>query len=131
MNNAIMLLARIFLSHMFLLSGFQKITGYAGTAQYMESVGVPGMLLPIVIIVEVVGGLAVLTGWFTRWGAWALAAFSILAALIFHWDLANQTQTIMLMKNITIAGGLLVLAEHGPGRISLDAKMGASSTQTQ
>lgn len=123
MNNAILLLARLLLSHMFILSGLQKITGYAGTAQYMESVGVPGILLPLVIIVELFGGLAVLTGFFTRWACWALATFSVLAALIFHWDFSNQMQTIMLMKNLAIAGGFLVLAMHGPGGISLDAKL--------
>ncbi|HET9679685.1 MAG TPA: DoxX family protein [Gammaproteobacteria bacterium] len=117
-----MLLARILLSHMFILSGLQKITGYAGTAQYMAATGVPDILLPLVIIVEIVGGLAVLIGFFTRWASWALAIFTVLAALLFHWDLANQMQTIMLMKNLAIAGGFLVLAEHGPGSISLDAK---------
>jgi len=124
MSNYATLLGRILLAHMFLISGIQKISGYAGTQQYMESVGLPGMLLPLVILLEIGGGLALILGWFTRWAAWALAAFTLLAGILFHWDPANQMQTIMFMKNICIVGGMLILAEHGAGAFSLDAKFG-------
>ena len=75
----------------------------------------PGMLLPLVILLELGGGLAILVGWQTRWVAYALAGFSVVAAIIFHSDLGND-----FMKNFAIAGGLLLLAVNGAGALSLD-----------
>ena len=112
--------ARVLLAHIFILAGISKITGYAGTQGYMESVGVPGMLLPLVIILELGGGLAILVGWQTRWMAYALGGFTVIAAFIFHSNLADQMQMIMFMKNLAITGGLLLLAEHGPGVFSIE-----------
>jgi putative oxidoreductase len=103
-----------------LLSGINKITGYAGTQAYMESQGVPGILLPLVIILEIVAPILVVIGWQIRIAAWGLAGFSILAALLFHMNFADQMQMIMFMKNLTIAGGFLVLATVGAGELSLD-----------
>ena len=114
------LIARILLAHIFVMAGLSKIGGYAGTQGYMESVGVPGMLLPLVILVEVGAGLAILLGWQTRWASYALAGFSIVSAVIFHSNLADQMQMILFMKNFAMAGGLLLLAEHGAGAYSLD-----------
>jgi len=114
------LAARILLAHIFVMAGFNKIVGYAGTQGYMESVGVPGMLLPLVIIIELGAGLALVIGWQTRWAALGLAGFTVLAALIFHNNLGEQMQMIMFMKNLAITGGLLLLAEHGAGAFSLD-----------
>lgn len=112
--------ARVLLAHIFILAGVSKIMGYAGTQGYMESVGVPGMLLPFVILLELGGGLAILVGWKTRVMAYALAGFSIIAAAIFHNNFADQMQMASFMKNIAIAGGFLLLAEHGAGSYSLD-----------
>lgn len=123
-NNIIILIGRILLAHMFLLSGIQKIFTYAGTAQYMDSAGVPGILLPLAIIVEIGGALGLILGWYTRWAAWALALFTVLAGVLFHWNFQDQMQTIMLMKNFCIVGGMLVLAATGAGAISMDAKFG-------
>lgn len=116
------LAGRILLAHLFLLAGISKISGYAGTQGWMESMGVPGMLLPLVILLEIGGALALIIGWQTRWAAWALAAFSVLSAVIFHSNLADQMQSILFMKNLAMAGGLLVLAAHGAGPVSLDRK---------
>ena len=113
-------IARVLLAHIFLLAGISKITAYAGTQGYMESVGVPGMLLPLVILLEAGGGLALILGWQTRWTSYALAGFSVVAAIIFHSNLDDQMQMILFMKNFAIAGGLLLLAEHGAGAYSLD-----------
>ena len=124
MNNAIVLLARLFLAHIFLLAGFGKITGYAGTQGYMESMGVPGVLLPLVIVLEIGGSLALIVGLFTRWVALALAAFCVAAALIFHRNFAEQMQMILFMKNFAMAGGLLLLYVHGSGAFSIDARRG-------
>jgi putative oxidoreductase len=116
------LAGRILLSIMFLLSGFGKITGYAGTQAYMASQGVPGALLPVVIAVEVLGAVAIILGWKTRVAAFLLGGFTILSALIFHSNLQDQMQMIMFLKNAAIAGGFLFLVAHGAGALSLDRK---------
>ena len=122
MNTSIQLVARVLLAHIFLISGLGKLGGaaYAGTQGYMEAMGVPGMLLPLVIALEVGGAALILAGWQTRWAALALAGFTLVAAAIFHNDFADQMQSIMFMKNVAIAGGLLLLASHGPGAWSVD-----------
>jgi len=115
-------IARILLSHIFIVAGFSKMAAeaYAGTQGYMAAMGVPGMVLPLVILLELGGGLAILIGWQTRYAAYALAGFTAIAALIFHSNLGDQMQMILFMKNLAIAGGLLLLAEHGAGAFSLD-----------
>lgn len=123
MNHAITLLARILLAQIFLVSGLGKLgAGYAGTQGYMAAMGLPGALLPLVIALEIGGGLALVAGFMTRWAALALAGFSVVSALIFHTDFGDQTQAIMFMKNLAMAGGLLLLYAHGAGAFSLDAK---------
>lgn len=123
MNNAIVLIARILLAHIFLLSGFSKLGGgYASTQGYMEAMGLPGALLPLVILLEIGGGLMLIFGFFTRWAALALAAFCVVGALIFHRNFGDQIQMVMFMKNFAMAGGLLMLYVHGAGGISVDAK---------
>ena len=116
------LAGRILLAHIFLMAGINKISGYSGTQGYMEAMGVPGMLLPLVILLEVGGAMAIIVGWQTRWAAYALALFSIVAALIFHSNLADQIQMILFMKNWALAGGLLVLAANGAGAYSLEQR---------
>jgi putative oxidoreductase len=113
-------LGRVLLSIMFIQAGVSKIFGYAGAQEYMEAHGVPGVLLPLVILTEAGGGLCVLLGLFTRWAAIALAGFCVLAAIFFHWQPSDQMQMINFMKNLTIAGGFLVLAGAGPGALALD-----------
>jgi len=126
MDKISQLVARVFLGHIFLLAGLSKIGAYAGTQGYMDAMGVPGALLPAVIFTEVVGGLVIIVGWQTKWTSLALAAFTIIAAVIFHHNFADQTQMIMFMKNIAIAGGFLLLASHGAGAYSLDNRKGAA-----
>jgi putative oxidoreductase len=104
------LAARILVAQLFLLAGFSKIMGYSGTQSYMEAMGVPGVLLPLVILLEVGGGLALILGWQTRIISLALAGFTLLAAFIFHSNFADQMQMIMFMKNIAITGGLLAIS---------------------
>jgi putative oxidoreductase len=113
-------LGRVMMSIMFIQAGIGKMFGYADTQGYMESHGVSGMLLPLVLLTEAGGGLCVLLGLFTRWAAIALAGFCVLAAIFFHWHPDDQMQMINFMKNITIAGGFLVLAGAGPGEFALD-----------
>jgi putative oxidoreductase len=111
---------RILLALMFLLAGLNKISGYAGMQGYMESMGVPGALLPLVIVLEVLGGIMLMLGWHTRLTAFLLAGFTLLATLIFHSNLGDQTQMLFFMKNLSIAGGLLLVVSHGAGPYSID-----------
>lgn len=120
MNATLNLLGRIGLSLIFITAGWSKIGGYAGTVQYMESAGVPGMLLPLVILLELGGGLALLAGFGTRWLALALAGFTLAAAVLFHGNLADQIQSLLFWKNVAIAGGFLALASAGGGALSVD-----------
>ena len=124
MDKAIELIGRILLGHIFLMAGFSKIgAGYAGTAGYMDSMGVPGALLPAVIILEIVGGLMVIVGFKVKWAAYALAGFTVVAGIIFHSNFADQMQMILFMKNMSITGGLLLLSTYGSGQLSLDNKL--------
>lgn len=113
-------IGRILLALMFVLAGINKISGYSGMQGYMDSMGVPGALLPLVIALEVVGGLVLMLGWHTRLTAFLLAGFTLLATLIFHSNLGDQTQMLFFMKNLSIAGGLLLVVSHGAGPYSID-----------
>jgi putative oxidoreductase len=119
-QSSITLLGRILLSAIFITAGLSKLgDGYAGTQMYMDSMGVSGSLLPLVILTEIGAGVAVLIGLFTRISAFLLAGFTLLAALLFH-SSADQMQQILFMKNLAIAGGLTVLMAHGAGKLSVD-----------
>lgn len=118
----IVLAGRMLIAAIFVSAGWSKIGGYAGTLAYMESAGVPGALLPLVIAVELGGGLAIVLGLFTRLAALGLAGFSIVSAALFHAD-ADPMQQIMFMKNVAMAGGFLFLVARGAGRYSLDARL--------
>ena len=120
LNPVIGLAGRILISLIFVLSGINKITGYAGSQAYMESAGLPGALLPLAILLELGGGLAVIVGWRTRTVALLLAGFTLLTAVIFHTDFANRMQEIMFLKNLAMTGGLLFLVKYGAGELSLD-----------
>ena len=123
MTNLITLASRILIALIFVIAGFGKIMGYEGTQQYMAAMGVPGALLPLVILAELGGGLALIAGFLTRWVALALAIFSVVTAFIFHGNFADQMQQIMFLKNLAMAGGLLMVFAHGAGSFSLDAKL--------
>jgi putative oxidoreductase len=121
-NGLIQLAGRIMLAIIFVLAGLGKIQDPAGTAGYMQSMGVPGILLWPTIALEVLGGIALAIGFHTRLAAFALAIFSIVAAVIFHKNFGDQMQMIMFLKDIAIAGGLLLLAVGSTTAYSLDAK---------
>lgn len=121
MEKVTQLLARLMMGQIFLIAGLQKIGGYEGIQGYMESAGVPGMLLPLVILVEAGGGLALIIGWQTKLVAMVLALFTLAAAVLFHNNFADQMQMIMFMKNIAISGGLMLLAVYGAGGYSVDS----------
>ncbi|MCE9633072.1 MAG: DoxX family protein [Methylophilales bacterium] len=122
MNQTVHLLGRILLSVIFVMAGIGKIMDPAGTVGYMQSFGLPGFLLWPTIALEVLGGLAIAFGFQTRLAAFALAGFSIAAALIFHHNFADQMQMIMFLKNFSLAGGLLILASSGATAYSVDGR---------
>jgi putative oxidoreductase len=121
LNNASTLIGRSMISVIFIMAGFSKIGGYAGTQGYMESVGVPGLLLPAVIALELLGGIAVLLGYQTKIAALLLGGFTFLAAIIFHNDFSQQMEMILFMKNIAISGAFLLLFVHGPGQWAINS----------
>jgi len=84
---------------------------------------VPGVLLPAVIATEVFGAIAIILGWRTRTTALLLAGYAVLTALIFHTNFADQVQMIMFLKNVSIAGGFLLLVANGAGPLSLDRRL--------
>jgi putative oxidoreductase len=125
-QNLVELLGRTLLAALFLIAGLGKIGGYAATQGYMEAMGVPAALLPLVIALEVGGALAIIVGWRTRLVAFLLAGFTIVSALVFHRALGDQVQFVMFLKNVAIAGAFLLLVARGAGGWSLDARREAS-----
>ena len=124
LTNLPMLLGRAMLAAIFIVAGFNKLgEAYAGTQAYMDSVGVPGLLLPAVIAVEILGGIAILIGFQTRIAAALLFGFTMLTALLFHSDFSQQMQSILFMKNIAIAGAFLVLFSRGPGQWAFNPQL--------
>ena len=115
-------IARIFIAIIFLMSGLNKIGNYGNTAYWMEAVGVPSLFLPIVIALEIVGGLAIILGWKARIFSFLLAGFCMLSAIVFHSNFADQNEMINFMKNIAIAGGFLTITINGAGSFSLDGR---------
>ena len=113
-------IGRLLLSMIFIFSGFTKITGYAATQGYMEAMGVPVMLLPLVIAVELLGGIAILLGFKARLVAILMAGFSVVSALLFHQFWIDESQMNPFMKNIAMAGGFLMIFAHGAGAYSID-----------
>lgn len=113
------LVGRVLIAALFVLSGWGKIGAYAATQGYMQSAGVPGALLPLVILTELGGGLAIVFGLYTRVVALLLAGFAIITGFVFHGG-SDQVSQIMLLKNIGIAGGFLFLVANGAGKLSLD-----------
>ena len=120
MTGLIQLISRIMLAIIFILAGVGKITDPAGTMAYMQSAGLPGLLLWPTIALELLGGIALVVGYKTRLVAFALAAFCVLTAALFHTNFADQMQMILFLKNIAIAGGLLLLAVGGSTAYSMD-----------
>lgn len=124
-----LLVARLLLALMFVMAGVSKLTGLEGTAGYIASAGLPmaQVLAFGAGVLEVAAGVMLIVGWQARWAALALAAFTVLASLLFHnfWAMPKDQQfmeQLMFMKNLAITGGLLFVFAFGPGSLSLDAR---------
>ena len=122
MTNIFDLIGRVFISLVFLLSGFNKIGNYEGTVGWMESLGMPGIFLIPAIMLEVVAPILIIVGYKVRISAALLSLFCIATAVIFHNDFSNQMQFVSFMKNIGLAGGFLFLVVNGAKDFSLDKK---------
>lgn len=132
LQNPLSLVGRLLLSVLFLPAGIGKITGFAGTVGYITSVGLPMPTLAAIIalIVEIVGGVALIAGFGTRIAALALALFTLVASFFFHayWAVPADQQLVtqlLFFKNIAVVGGLLTLATWGAGAWSVDARLKA------
>ena len=120
------LIARVGLSVLFIVAGYSKLSDVAGFTGYMVSGGVPAFLAWPTIALEFLGGIAILVGFQTRLVALALAGFSLLTAILFHFVPADQGQMLNFMKNLGLAGGFLLLSANGAGAYAIDALRGAS-----
>ena len=129
LQNPLSLAGRLLLAVLFLPAGFGKLTGFAGTAGYIASVGLPlpQVAAAVAVVVEIVGGLALIAGYGTRVAAIVLAAFTLVATFIFHayWAVPAEQQMVqqlMFFKNVAVVGGLLTLAAWGAGAWSVDGR---------
>ena len=123
MANIADLIGRILISALFLLNGIFKISNYDGTIGWMESFGMPGILIIPAIILEIAGPVLIIIGYKTKLAAGLLSLFCIATAFIFHNDFGNQMQLTSFLKNIALAGGFLILFVNGAKGFSLDNKL--------
>ena len=122
MTKTLDLIARILISALFFLNGIFKINSYEGTMGWMESFGLPGILLIPAIVLEIIGPILIIIGYQTRIAAAALSLFCLATAIIFHNDFADQSQLTAFLKNIALAGGFLFLVVNGAKGFCLDKK---------
>ena len=140
-NNGLLVLARILLSFMFIMSGFGKLADPTGTAGMIAGAGFPAadLLAYAAGLYELVAGVFLLVGFQTKITAWTVALFCVFTGLVFHsgtvaiegWPEGalgwiNTLNQIMVMKNITLAGGYIALAITGAGAYSIDARRGSA-----
>ncbi len=121
-NGTVAAIGRLGLAAIFLWSGFGKLMGHDGTVGYIASAGLPFPEIGywLAVIVEIVGGIALVVGYQTRTAAAALAMFTLVAGFAFHNLFGDLNQTIHFMKNAAIVGGLLQVVALGAGTLSLD-----------
>ena len=114
------LVGRIFLSALFLIEGFGKISNQENVIMYMEDYGVPGILFVPATVLEILFPLLLIVGYKTKWAASVMALFTFTVAIIFHTDFSEGMQMIFFLKDLAIAGGFMIVLVYGPGKISLD-----------
>ena len=123
MANVLDLLGRILISTLFLLNGVFKISNYDGTVGWIESFGMPGILIIPAIILEVIGPILIIVGYKAKIAAGFLSLFCILTAIIFHNDFSDQMQLTSFLKNIALAGGFLFIVANGTKDLSIEKKI--------
>lgn len=129
LKTPLVVIGRVLLALMFIMAGYGKLSNISGTAGYIASGGLPmaSVLAVVVGLLELLGGIAIAIGWQTRWAALALGLFTLVASLLFHkfWAVAPDQaymQQLLFMKNLSVAGGLFIVAALGAGPVSLDAR---------
>ena len=125
-SNHAALIGRLFMSSLFILYGYKKITGFAGTEAYMGKFSVlawaPVVFAAIAVIVELGGGLLILVGYKTRCVALVCAIYVLIASLLAHTNFVDPNQMSHFFKNMAIVGGFLMLVANGAGSMSIDAR---------
>ena len=114
------LIGRIFLSALFLIEGFGKISTQEDVIMYMDDYGVPGILFVPATVLEILFPLLLIVGYKTKWAASVMALFTFTVAIIFHTDFSEGMQMVFFLKDLAIAGGFMIILVYGPGKISLD-----------
>ena len=122
MGNVLDLLGRILISALFLINGVFKISNYDGSVDWMESFGVPGILIIPAIMLEIIGSIMIIVGYKSKIAAGFLSLFCITTAIIFHNDFSDQMQFTSFLKNIALAGGFLFIAVNGTKDFSIEKK---------
>ena len=122
MANLFDLIARVFISLLFLINGYFKTQNYDGTLDWVESFGIPGIFLTPAIILEIAAPILIIIGYKTKFAAALLSLFCLTTALIFHTDFSNQMQITSFLKNIALAGGFLFIVVNGSKKFSFDKK---------
>jgi len=115
--------ARLLMACIFIVSGWAKIEHYEGAQRFVQSLGVPGAMLPLIILVELGGSLALVAGYQTRLAAFLLAGFSLVAGALVHLHPGDRENMIVFMDNLAMAGGLLLFVQYGGGALSLDRRL--------
>ena len=120
MSNLIDFIARVLISALFLISAYNKILSFDGTMSWMEGFGIPGLLLYPTIALEIILPILIILGYYARLSAGFLAIFCVSTAFIFHYDFADQMQTVAFLTNIGLAGGFLFIVANGTKDWSFD-----------
>jgi putative oxidoreductase len=125
------LLGRILLGAPFVMSGLGKLGAYAATVGYITAVGLPVPPLAFIasVVIELGGGLLLLSGYRVRFASLVLAMFCVATAVFFHRNFADQNMMIHFLKNVMMAGGLLQIAYFGAGAFSLDERSGRAASR--
>ena len=113
-------IGRVLLSALFLIEGLGKISMREDVVMYMEDYGVPGMLFVPATILEILFPLFLIVGYKTKWAASIMALFTFVVAIIFNTDFSEGMQMVFFLKDISIAGGFMIIVAYGPNKISLD-----------
>ena len=114
------LIGRIFLSALFLIEGFGKISMQEDVIMYMEDYGVPGILFVPATVLEILFPLLLIVGYKTKWAASVMVLFTFTVAIIFHTDFSEGMQMVFFLKDLAIAGGFMIIVAYGPNKITLD-----------
>jgi putative oxidoreductase len=125
MTSLLQLAGRILISVIFVWGGWGKLMGFSGTVAYFDKIGLfmPPAAAAVAVFMELVVGLALLFGLFTRLSGAALAAWCIITALVAHTNFADRNMEIHFLKNVAMCGGLLYVVAFGAGVYSLDAML--------